>query len=58
MHNTEKWGSPDVLIITHNSPFEDVLGDVHRCGGVPLDGVGVGLFPRLCDDDLDWSVAV
>lgn len=28
---------------THHSPFEDVLRDVSRLWGVPLNRVGVGL---------------
>lgn len=43
---------------THNSPFEDVLGDVDRWRWVPLNGVRVWLFSRLGDDHLDRSVAV
>ena len=38
------------------SPFEDILGDVGGLRGIPLDGVGVGLVARLCDDHLDRAV--
>lgn len=38
---------------THHFPLEDVLGDVSRLRGVPLDGVGVGLVSRLSYDHLD-----
>lgn len=42
----------------HDSPFEDVLRNVNRWRCVPLDGMGVGLFSCLCDDNLDRSVAI
>lgn len=43
---------------THNSPFQDVLGDLNRWRGVPLNRARVGLFPSLCDDHLDRSAAI
>lgn len=42
---------------TNQSPFEDVLGDVGRLWGIPLNWVGVGLVPRFCYDHLDRTVA-
>lgn len=44
------------LFFTDRSPFEDVLIDVGRLGGVPLNGMRVGLVARLRYDDLDRSV--
>ena len=41
---------------THHSPFEDVLGDVGRLWGIPLDRMGVGLVSGLCDDHLHRTV--
>lgn len=43
---------------TYNSPFEDVLGYLDGCWRVPLYGVRVWLFARLCDDHLDRSVTI
>lgn len=45
------WG----LSIFH-SPFEDVLGDVSRGWGIPLNRVGVGLVSRFCYDYLDRTM--
>lgn len=41
----------------HHSPFEDVLGDVGRGRGVPLNGVGVGLVSRFTDNHLHRTLA-
>lgn len=38
-------------------PLEGVLVDVGGGRGVPLDGVGVRLVARLCDDHLHRAMA-
>lgn len=58
---TERVHSWRTMGVTHESPFEDVLRNVGGRRRVPLDGVGVGLFPCLGDDHLDrpgaaWGV--
>ena len=43
--------------VSYLSPLEDVLGDVGGGGGVPLDGVGVGLVSTLRNDHLDGPLS-
>lgn len=44
------------IFSTDHSPFEDVLIDVGRLRGVPLNRMRVWLVARFCDDHLDWAV--
>lgn len=51
--------SGDVFFLffcTDHSPFEDVLTDVGRLRGVPLNRVRVWLVARFCYDHLDRPV--
>lgn len=45
-----------VLFSTDHSPFEDVLIDVGRLWGVPLNGMRVWLVAGFCYDHLDRAV--